>query len=123
MTVSLDHTIVFATDKRASARFLAGILGIEVSSDVSRFVPVQLDNGVTLDYADARSPEPQHYAFVVSNDVFESALNRVRDAGIRFHARPNGDGDGDLYANGARRGFYFPDPDGHSIELMTVDPT
>ena len=50
MAIELNHTIVPARDPKASARFLAGILGIEVGAPVSHFTPVTLDNQVTLDY-------------------------------------------------------------------------
>jgi hypothetical protein len=49
MTIELNHTIVGATDKHASARFLADILGLPVGADVGPFAPVRLANGVTLD--------------------------------------------------------------------------
>ena len=49
MTIELNHTIVGATDKHASARFLASILGRAVGADDGPFTPVRLDNGVTLD--------------------------------------------------------------------------
>ena len=54
MTIQLNHTIVRARDKRASAAFLASILGLEVGADFGRFVPVAVANGVTLDYVSAR---------------------------------------------------------------------
>ena len=53
MTVELNHTIIPATDKRASAKFLADILGLEAGPEWSHFIPVRTSNGVTLDYADA----------------------------------------------------------------------
>jgi len=50
MATELNHTIVPASDPLASARFLAGILGLEVSPPVAHFTPVSLGNQVTLDY-------------------------------------------------------------------------
>lgn len=41
MTVELNHTIIPAKDKGASAKFLAGILGLEAGPEWSRFVPVR----------------------------------------------------------------------------------
>src|SRR5262249_55007997 len=69
MSVELNHTIVAAHDKEASARFLADLLGLEVSPQFGPFIPVQIANGVTLDYREeAGSITPQHYAFLVSED-------------------------------------------------------
>lgn len=53
MTVELNHTIVYAKDKRASAEFLAGILGLEVGPEWGPFIPVATGNGVTLDFANS----------------------------------------------------------------------
>jgi len=48
MAVELNHTIIWAKDKWASARFLAHILGVEAGPQWARFVPVRV-GGVTLD--------------------------------------------------------------------------
>ena len=58
MAVQLNHVIFRAKDKWASARFLAGILGIEAGPEWGRFVPVRVANGVTLDFADTAEPNP-----------------------------------------------------------------
>lgn len=122
MTVELNHTIVPARDKRASAAFLSRILGVPVSGDVAHFVPINLGNGVTLDYDDAGDPQPHHYAFLVSEDVFDAAFERVTAAGISYHAEPSGAGPGEIYhSSSGGRGFYFEDPDGHLMELLTRD--
>jgi hypothetical protein len=47
MIAALNHTIVHAKDKHASAAFLGHVLGIEVAPAWGPFVPVQLGNGVT----------------------------------------------------------------------------
>src|SRR5438552_2464704 len=65
MSVELNHTIVFVKDKRASAAFLAGILGLRPAPQWAGFIPVQMSNGVTLDFADADEISGQHYAFLV----------------------------------------------------------
>ena len=76
MSVQLNHTIVSAHDKHASATFLAGILGLEVGKETPPFVPLQLENGVTLDYMDRDSFTPQHYAFLVDDELFDAAHAR-----------------------------------------------
>ena len=74
MTVELNHTIIPATDKRASAKFVADILGLEAGPEWSHFVPVRTSNGVTLDYADAADFRRQHYAFLVGESEFDEAF-------------------------------------------------
>ena len=49
MPVQLNHTIVAARDKRASAEFLADVLGLEPPTTFGPFVVVALDNDVSLD--------------------------------------------------------------------------
>jgi len=48
MTIELNHTIIPATDKWRSAKFLADILGLEVGPEWSHFAPVRTGNGVTF---------------------------------------------------------------------------
>ena len=122
MSVQLNHTIVRARDKRASAAFLARILGLEVGADFGRFVPVAVANGVTLDYMTATDPQPQHYAFLVDDDEFDAAFARIRAQGLDYYAEPGGDGHGEINTRWGGRGVYFDDPDGHAMEILTRVP-
>jgi catechol 2,3-dioxygenase-like lactoylglutathione lyase family enzyme len=119
MSIELNHTIVWARDKSASAEFLGGILGVPVGRQNGPFVPIELSNGVTLDYADATEVASQHYAFLVSDADFDAAFERVRAAGITYYADPVHQQVGRLNSYGGGRGFYFDDPDGHNMELLT----
>jgi catechol 2,3-dioxygenase-like lactoylglutathione lyase family enzyme len=120
MTVQLNHTIVAAHDKGASARFLADLLGLEVSPQYGPFVPVQMPNGVTLDYMDTSGPiTPQHYAFLVSEDDFDTIFARVRQAGLTYWADPFHRRPGEINHNDGGRGTYFDDPNGHRLEILT----
>jgi len=112
MTVELNHTIIPATDKRASAKFLADILGLEAGSEWSHFVPVRTSNGVTLDYAEAADFRRQNYAFLVSESEFDAALSRIKAADIAFYADFNRAGRGQINHLYGGRGLYFDDPDG-----------
>jgi hypothetical protein len=56
MAVELNHVIFRAKDKWASARFLAGILGIEAGPECGRFVPVRVANGVRYLVRAVRGP-------------------------------------------------------------------
>ncbi|MFG2127978.1 VOC family protein [Streptomyces sp. NPDC048751] len=120
MTVQLNHTIVAAHDKNTSARFLADILGLEVSEPYGPFIPVEIPNGVTLDYVE--SPDeitPQHYAFLVSEDDFDTIFARVRSAGLTYWADPFHSRPGEINHNDGGRGAYFDDPNGHNLEILT----
>src|SRR5438046_3227989 len=86
MTVELNHTIIPARDKRASAKFLADILNLEAGPEWGHFVPVRTSNGVTLDFSDAAEVRPQRYAFLVREAEFDAALARIRADDIRHYA-------------------------------------
>ncbi|MEV5550454.1 VOC family protein [Streptomyces sp. NPDC052309] len=120
MTVQLNHTIVAAHDKHTSAEFLAGILGLEPSPEFGPFVPVEIPNGVTLDYMETTGTvTPQHYAFLVSEDDFDAIFARIRKAGLTYWADPFHNRAGEINHNDGGRGVYFDDPDGHNLEILT----
>ena len=58
MTVEFNHTIVWSRDAKASARFLAGILGLPEPSKVYHFEVVTTANGVSVDWADPARTKP-----------------------------------------------------------------
>ncbi len=121
MTVELNHTIVHAHDKRASAAFLADILGVEVGPDWGPFAPVHLGNGVSLDYEDiAGDISPQHYAFLVDDETFDRGLAKLRAGGHEIWADPAARQAGQINHRFGGRGFYFRDPSGHFLELITA---
>jgi len=119
MTIELNHTIVPAHDPKASAQFLAGILGLPIDPPVAHFTPITLANRVTLDYDQRESFASNHYAFLVSDEEFDAAFARIQDAGITFFADPGCRQAGQIYRSHGRRGTYFRDPNGHLMEILT----
>ncbi|KUO21941.1 VOC family protein [Streptomyces dysideae] len=120
MTVELNHTIVTAHDKNAAARFLADILGLEVSPQYGPFIPVHVPNSVTLDFMDTTGAiTPQHYAFLVSEDEFDEIFTRVQKAGLTYWADPAHSRPGEINHRDGGRGTYFDDPNGHNLEILT----
>jgi len=124
MPVDLDHLIVRSRDKRASAAFLAEMLGLPPPSAIGpggRFHAIRLAGGTSLDFADAGELfEPQHYAFAVTDPEFDALLARIRDRRIPHWADP-GQTQPDEVADrgGGTRAIYFADPTGHWIEVLT----
>jgi hypothetical protein len=74
MSVELNHLIIPAREKWASAEFLAAILALQAGPEWGPFVPVRVSNGVTLDFVDAgdRRFHPHHCAFLVSEGEFDA---------------------------------------------------
>jgi catechol 2,3-dioxygenase-like lactoylglutathione lyase family enzyme len=119
MAIELNHTIVPASDPKASAQFLADILGLPVDPPTSQFTPVTLANGVTLDFDHYDQIDVHHYAFLLNEAEWEAAFGRIRNAGVTYYADPGCRQAGQVYAGKAgRRGTYFRDPDGHLLEIM-----
>ena len=121
MTIELNHTIVPAHDKIASAKFFARIFGLSFDeSAVGYFAPVQVNETLTLDFHDdVDSFEIHHYAFHVSDPEFDAILKRVQEAGITFGSDPRNLENKELNSWNGGRGVYFRDPNGHILELMT----
>ena len=119
MSVDLNHTIIPAKDKWASAKFLADILNLEAGPEWGHFVPVKTGNGVTLDFSDATDFNPRHFAFLVSEEEFDAALARIRAAGVKHYANFRRERPGEINHLYGGRGVYFDDPNGHLLELIT----
>jgi catechol 2,3-dioxygenase-like lactoylglutathione lyase family enzyme len=120
MTAQLNHTIVYSSDPIKSASFLAAMLGRPAPVQFGPFHVVELDNGVSLDFAVADAPiQPQHYAFLISETEFDAVLGRISEQGLDYWADPRRSRPGEINHNDGGRGAYFPDPDGHYLEVIT----
>ena len=120
MTVQLNHTIVNVTDKRTSATFLADLLGLAAPTPQGPFLEVNMDNGVSLDFADDHGEvRSQHYAFLVSEEEFDEIFGRIEERQIPYYADPDASGEGEINTHDGGRGCYFHDPDGHWLEIIT----
>ncbi len=120
MTVQLDHTIVLARDSKASAAFLAEILGLPAPAGFAPFQVVKLDNGVSLDFLDTDDDfTVEHYAFLISEAEFDQIFDRIRARGLRYWADPGRSRPGEINHGDGGRGVYFEDPNGHLLEILT----
>jgi hypothetical protein len=87
MAIQLNHTIVPAHDAKASATWLAEILGRDAPTRFGPFWALALDNGVTLDFQDSDETIPiEHYAFLVSEEEFDVIFERIRARELRYWA-------------------------------------
>ena|SRR5918999_392029 len=124
MAIRLDHTIVPAKDKATSARFFAEIFGLTVKPGRGYFAQVQVNDSLTFDFADEPdAAESHHYAFHVSDAEFEAIFGRVKAKGIPYGSEPHSHTNGRINSRRGGRGFYFEDPNGHLLEVMTVPET
>lgn len=116
----LNHTIVWCSDKQRSAEFLTDILGLPPARPFFHFLVVELKNGVSLDYYQKDGPvSPQHYAFLVSDEEFDTGFARLQEQGLAYWADPARSKPGEINHHFGGRGVYFADPDEHLMELIT----
>ena len=96
MTITFNHTIVAAKDKKQSATFLTELFDLPGPTLWAHFMMVTVgppDSAVSLDYADVADGEeihPQHYAFLVSEDEFDAIYGRIRSWALDHWADPMG---------------------------------
>ena len=120
MSVKLNHTIVHASDRDATAAFLTGILGLPEPAAYGPFLVVEVDNEVSLDVVqDSGTIQPQHYAFLVSEDAFDAIFGRITERGLDYWADPFHRVSGEINTHDGGRGVYWDDPDGHNLEIIT----
>ena len=120
MAVDFNHTIVWVRDSEASAAFLSEILGLPAPRRWGPFLVVTTTNGTNLDFMNADGEiSPQHYAFLVSKSEFDQIFDRVRERSLPYWADPAQTQAGEINYNDGGRGFYFEDPNGHFLEVIT----
>ena len=120
MTIVLDHTIVPARDKAASARYFADLFGLACGAPVGPFVPVQVNEALTFDFDDRRrSFEVHHYAFHVTDQEFDAIFSRVRAGGLAYGSDPYDQENMRIREFNGGRTVYFKDLDGHLLEIRT----
>ncbi|WP_239005457.1 VOC family protein [Gloeothece citriformis] len=69
--------------------------------------------------ADREEFESHHYAFHVSDSEFDAIFTRVKEEGLSYSSDPMHQNIGQINHRQGGRGFYFFDPNGHNLELLT----
>jgi len=125
MAIRLNHTIVAAHDKEASATFLTQLLGLPAPLLLGPFAVVRvgdtsLDYMNVEDYRDTKSEiTSQHYAFLVSESEFDEIFARIRERRLPYWADPGRHERDQINTWDDGRGLYFDDPNGHLLEIIT----
>lgn len=120
MAVMFNHTIIAARSSKQSSAFLAEILGLAKPVKFGPFMVVKTDNEVSLDFRTTSGEiQPKHYAFLVSESEFDAIFARVQDKNIMFWAEHDRTKPGEINHYDGGRGFYFLDPCGHFLEVIT----
>ena len=119
MAVSLNHTIVVARNKEATAEFLTDVLGLSPYVRVGHFAVVRVGE-TSLDFVETDGPiEQRHFAFLVSEAEFDEILGRIRERRLPYWADPFRHEPDRINTYDDGRGLYFDDPNGHLLEIIT----
>jgi catechol 2,3-dioxygenase-like lactoylglutathione lyase family enzyme len=120
MAVVLDHMSVPARDKVATAEWYAHVFGVSYEGPRRDFAPLALSPALTLNFEEGEISEHHHYAFRVAPDEFRAVQSRLVADGVPFGSTTQ-EKDGEAYARGGLLGFYFDDPNGHGLEIITSE--
>ena len=124
MTIELNHHIVPAHDKEATANFYVEMFGFEYDGPLGHFAPVRIPNqSLTLDFDNRDKFHAQHYAFKVAESEFDEIFGRIVERGLVYGSGPFENEDMQINHWNGGRGVYFRDPNGHLLELLTKDYT
>jgi catechol 2,3-dioxygenase-like lactoylglutathione lyase family enzyme len=115
----LDHTIVPAYDKEATARWFAEIMGLKYEGPWGHFAPVKIDEYLSMDFDTSEDFQPSHCAFIVTDPEFDEIFERVKGKQIVYGSGPFQSEDMEINHHFGGRGFYFKDPNGHLLEVIT----
>jgi catechol 2,3-dioxygenase-like lactoylglutathione lyase family enzyme len=120
-TQGLDHFAVTVRDLERSERFYRDVLGLERVFADEWVEPVMMTattgSGVALFQAEAGPPGARppvrvvHVAFRVERSMFDLAREVLAELGL----------EPEFEDHGVAHSIYFPDPDGHRLELTTYE--
>jgi len=119
--IELDHVIVSARDRVASARLLASLLDVPWDETaLGIFSAVYVNPGLTLDFITTDEAFPvEHFCFRVGDAEFDAILARLRLAGIGWRADVRGQNDNGIGTAHGGRNVYWDEPDNHRWEILT----
>jgi catechol 2,3-dioxygenase-like lactoylglutathione lyase family enzyme len=120
MAIILDHTIVPARDKVASAKYFAKLFGLSYDGPMGPFAPVRVNGTLTMDFDDRwENFGVHHYAFHVSDAEFDAIFGRIKDEGATYGSQPWSLGDMKVDTSDGGRVVYFFDLVNHVLEIRT----
>ena len=122
MTIQLDHVIISARNRDASARQLADLLGVPCGpASAGPFFAVYINDGLTLDFIETDEPFPvEHFCFRVTDDEFDRILAKIQAAGIDYRSTVRGPIDKRINTDYGGKMIYWNVPEGHQWEILTT---
>ena len=118
IAVEINHIVIPARDKRATAELLAYVLGLEVEGCLGESVRILRSNELTLEFSESDACWAFQCAFLLSDVEFDAALSRINRGAINFYAEFDRTGLREINWRDGSRCIYFDDPDAHLFELI-----
>lgn len=119
--IRVDHIGLPARTRLDAARFLAGLLDLDLDRDIAddgRFASLKVSPEFTIVFYDFEQIQPTHVAFRVDDATFDAILKRMQSQGVGYGSQPNDPANGRTDHPLSERGLFFRMPDGHLFELM-----
>lgn len=117
--MKLDHTIIPCSNNITSAEFYADILRFRRGEPHFSFEVVHVEDNLKLLFAKSKHIRSNHYAFRAYPMEYDLVLSRVITRGLAYGDSPTDRHNALEYIRGDDKGFYFDDPDGHILEVIT----
>ena len=121
MEITLNHTIINSISNVESAKFYERIFGFKFLKEWGNFAVVQANSTLTLDFLTKEKFSKQHYAFKVNNEQFDTIFKQIQDEDLIYGSDPYDRTNMRINHHYGGRGVYFPDPNGHILEIITAD--
>ena len=126
--MELDHLILHVKDAAESITFYREIMGFSHDGPEPPFEMIRVNDRLVILLAAFGVPDiaPQHYAFALDRESFETIFARLKDRGLpygdAFDAVGNmADPRMERGGRGNAPSLYFNDPSGHLLEIRTYD--
>jgi catechol 2,3-dioxygenase-like lactoylglutathione lyase family enzyme len=80
---------------------------------------VRVNETLTLDFDSDTDFDHHHYAFKIGEAEFDAIFARIKAEKIPYGSGPMSPDDMKINTYRGGRGFYFRDPNGHLLEVLT----
>ncbi|WP_077604175.1 VOC family protein [Oceanobacillus sojae] len=123
MTITLNHTVVFAKDNDKAAHEFAENMGLKLEGYEgidNKFATVRINAELSVFFMTIESDTPQqHLAFSVDEHTFDQILDRLRERNVTFGNSPHEPNNQRTDHPFAPRGLFWANLDGCLVEVMT----
>lgn len=123
MTITLNHTVVFAKDNDKAAHEFAENMGLKLEGYEgidNKFATVRVNAELSVFFMTIENNTPQqHLAFSVDGHTFDKIFDRLCERNVSFGSSPHEPNNQCTDHPFATRGLFWTNLDGCLVEVMT----